>query len=153
MTSTLNIKHLPKPTLPTHPLRKDTYEGHCDNSTPIVIDNGATTLRWGWGTEDDSWLPYQGPNCIAKLKERRTNKPLLLFGEAIELESGARAQAKSPWEGDVLLNFDAMVCPSSFWSLDSHPNMPCRGIGERLGLCFHPARNRSAQHRQPCRDD
>lgn len=108
MTSTLNINHLPKPILPTHPLRKDTYDGHSDNFTPIVIDNGATTLRWGWGTEDESWLPYQGPNCIAKLKERRTNKPLLLFGEAIELESGARAQAKSPWEGDVLLNFDAM---------------------------------------------
>ena len=61
-----------------------------------LVSNSKETGRV---TKDDSWLPYQGPNCIAKLKERRTNKPLLLFGEAIKLESGARAQAKSPWEG------------------------------------------------------
>ena len=42
-------------------------------------------------------------------KERKTNKPLLLFGEGIDVEGGARSQAKTPWEGDVLLNFDALV--------------------------------------------
>ena len=46
---------------------------------------------------------------VAKYKERRTNKPLLLFGEGIDIEGGARSQAKTPWEGDVLLNFDALV--------------------------------------------
>ena len=46
---------------------------------------------------------------VAKYKERRTNKPLLLFGEGVDVESGAKTQAKTPWEGDVLLNFDALV--------------------------------------------
>ena len=46
---------------------------------------------------------------VAKYKERKTNKPLLLFGEGIDVEGGARSQAKTPWEGDVLLNFDALV--------------------------------------------
>ena len=55
---------------------------------------------------------------MAKYKERKTNKPLLLFGEAIDSESGARAQAKTPWEGDVLLNFDALV--SFFMRRDIH---------------------------------
>ena len=126
--------------------RTETCEGEGEIGKQQRRDRGRVT-------EDDSWLPYQGPNCIAKLKERRTNKPLLLFGEAIELESGARAQAKSPWEGDVLLNFDAMVCPGPFGLLIATLTLPCRGIGERVGLCFHPARNRSARQRQPRRDD
>ena len=34
---------------------------------------------------------------------------ILLFGDAIDAEGGAKSQAKTPWEGDVLLNFDALV--------------------------------------------
>ncbi|KAG8220239.1 hypothetical protein J3R82DRAFT_1280 [Butyriboletus roseoflavus] len=44
------------------------------------------------------------PNVIARFKY---NQPLLLFGECVDAESGAKGQAKTPWEGDVLLNFDA----------------------------------------------
>jgi hypothetical protein len=47
---------------------------------------------------------------IAKYKERKNNKPLLLFGEGIDAEGGARGLARTPWEGDILLNFDALVC-------------------------------------------
>ena len=46
---------------------------------------------------------------VAKYKERKTNKPLLLFGEGIDVEGGARSQVRTPWEGDVLLSFDALV--------------------------------------------
>ena len=53
--------------------------------------------------------PLRAANIVARYKERRTNKPLLLFGEGVEIESGAKSQAKMPWEGDVLLNFDALV--------------------------------------------
>lgn len=108
MTDVQNIIHLPSPAPP--PLRKKTllYTSDTDqfNHTPIAIDNGSTSLRWGFAFEPE---PHIGANAIAKYKERKTNRPLLLFGEGIDAESGARGQAKYPWEGDVLLNFDALV--------------------------------------------
>lgn len=83
------------------------YDEHRDQQTPLIIDNGSTYLRYGFAT---SSTPRTGLNVVAKYKERKSNKPLLLFGEGIDAESGARSQAKMPWEGDVLLNFDALVC-------------------------------------------
>jgi len=110
-----SVFNLPPYTLPATQEAIDDYEAvHRDQHTPLVIDNGATYLRWGFCTQDS---PYTGINAIAKYKERKTNKPLLLFGEAIEVESGAKSQTRTPWEGDVLLNFDALVrsqpCSSS----------------------------------------
>ncbi|KAF8665122.1 hypothetical protein AX16_000589 [Volvariella volvacea WC 439] len=100
-----NVIRLPIPALPNLPLEPEPYDNHRSQHTPIVIDNGSTTLRWGFAT---SSTPYTGVNAVAKYKERRNNKPLLLFGEAIETESGAKGQTRTPWEGDVLLNFDAL---------------------------------------------
>ncbi|KAG8220581.1 hypothetical protein J3R82DRAFT_2802 [Butyriboletus roseoflavus] len=58
------------------------------------------------------------PNVIARFKY---NQPLLLFGECVDAESGTKGQAKTPWEGDVLLNFDALVG----WSSPSFGSYPC----------------------------
>lgn len=102
-----NITVLPTPSLPTssatitHP-----QEPYSDHGHSLIIDNGSTSLRWGFSSFA---TPNWGPNIVAKYKERRTNKPLLLFGEGLDVESGARAQGRTPWEGDVLLNFDALV--------------------------------------------
>ncbi|TFK76616.1 actin-like protein Arp5p [Pluteus cervinus] len=93
------------PALPSLPPERVPYDGYRSQRTPIVIDNGSTTLRWGFATFDS---PYAGTNAIAKYKERRNNRLLMLFGEGIDSESGAKGQAKTPWEGDVLLNFDAL---------------------------------------------
>ncbi|KAK7676305.1 hypothetical protein QCA50_020759 [Cerrena zonata] len=101
----LNITRLPFPPLPSV-VPPDSYDSHRGKQTPLVIDNGSTYLRFGFAT---SSTPRSGPNMVAKYKERRTNKPLLLFGEGVEIESGAKTQAKTPWEGDVLLNFDALT--------------------------------------------
>ncbi|KAK7064825.1 hypothetical protein R3P38DRAFT_2826591 [Favolaschia claudopus] len=91
------------PALPPPPLAYDEYL--LEQHTPLVIDNGSTNLRYGFATSDS---PRSGLNVIAKYKERRTNKPLLLFGDGVDVEGGARIQARTPWEGDVLLNFDAL---------------------------------------------
>ena len=100
-----NISFLPIQPLPTVHVPAS-YDEHRDAHTPLCIDNGSTHLRFGFCTSD---TPRTGINMIAKYKERRTNKPLLLFGEGIDIEGGARSQARTPWEGDVLLNFDALV--------------------------------------------
>jgi actin-related protein 5 len=82
------------------------YDPHRNAHTPLVIDNGSTCLRFGFAT---STTPQVIPNIVSKYKERRAGRQLLLFGDAIDTEGGARSQAKTPWEGDVLLNFDALV--------------------------------------------
>ncbi|PFH50709.1 hypothetical protein AMATHDRAFT_75400 [Amanita thiersii Skay4041] len=98
--------HLPTPSLPSaSPYPDIPYDSHRGQNTPIVIDNGSSFLRWGFA---DASSPYVGINAVAKYKERRNNKPLLLFGEAIDSENGAKSQARTPWEGDILLNFDAL---------------------------------------------
>jgi len=107
-----SIHLLPTTYQPTLPPQAESYDLHRDKRTPIIIDNGSTNLRWGFGSSSkptEEPTPFTGPNAVAKYKERKTNKPLLLFGEAIDSESGARGQARTPWEGDVLLNFDALV--------------------------------------------
>ena len=107
-----NISYLPIQPLPTVQVPATDYDEHRDAHTPLCIDNGSSHLRFGFCTSDK---PRTGINMVAKYKERRTNKPLLLFGEGIDIEGGARSQAKTPWEGDVLLNFDALV--STYQSL------------------------------------
>ncbi len=104
----LNISYLPMQPLPTVHVPAS-YDEHRERHTPLCIDNGSTHLRFGFCTSES---PRTGLNMVAKYKERRTNKPLLLFGEGIDIEGGARSQAKTPWEGDVLLNFDALVRPN-----------------------------------------
>lgn len=108
----INITHLPVPTQPV-PQFPDSYSDHRSQQTPLIIDNGSTNLRFGFASSSS---PRVGINAISKYKERRTNKPLLLFGDGIDGEPGAKNQAKTPWEGDVLLNFDALVraCSSKF---------------------------------------
>lgn len=82
------------------------YDVHRGSETPLIIDNGSSTLRYGFCTVD---TPNTGPNIIARFKERKSNKNVLLFGDSVELDSTARSQARTPWEGDILVNFDALV--------------------------------------------
>lgn len=106
MSDSTNITRLPTPSLATI-TSPDSYDDFRYQRTPLIIDNGATSLRFGFATAS---VPHSGLNVVAKYKERKFNRPSLLFGEAIDSESGAKSQARSPWEGDVLLNFDALVC-------------------------------------------
>ncbi|KAF9255388.1 actin-like ATPase domain-containing protein [Marasmius fiardii PR-910] len=106
MESSTEVHRVPTPSAPSiPPPLTDSYDNHRDNETPLIIDNGSTTLRWGFATSSD---PASGPNIIAKYKDRKSNRPLLLFGDGVEVEGGAKAQGRTPWEGDVLLNFDAL---------------------------------------------
>jgi actin-related protein 5 len=102
----LNTIHLPLPNEIPIPVPAPYTSDISSQQIPLVLDNGASTFRFGWA----SWAePRCAQNAIAKYKERRHGKQLLLFGEGIDSESGARAQSKTPWEGDVLVNTDALV--------------------------------------------
>jgi len=71
-----------------------------------VAGTGATDFRYGWATSDK---PYTGLNGMAKYKDRKTNKQLLLFGDAIEADPASRLATKLTWEGDILANPEALV--------------------------------------------
>jgi actin-related protein 5 len=102
----MEVTYLP-PAQPPSVNPVDSYDSHRGQYTPLLIDNGSTNLRFGFSTLAK---PHIGNSAIAKYKERKYNKQLLLFGAGIDAESGAKSQARTPWEGDVLLNFDALVC-------------------------------------------
>lgn len=105
-----DVFHVPAPVLPTY-TAPDSYDPFRGTHVPLIIDNGASNLRFGFSTcgSKTALTPHPVPNVIAKFKERKYNQPLLLFGDGVDAESGAKGQAKTPWEGDVLLNFDALV--------------------------------------------
>jgi actin-related protein 5 len=128
----VDIPRLVLPTLPPPPLD---YEGVTGD---IIIDNGATSFRWGFTGQE----PRTSPNVVAKYKDRRNNKPLLLFGDAIDCETGARGQARTPWEGDVLLNFDALVCPRC----RSSPVVHSKLSGKCSRLCLFANGNQHHWH-------
>lgn len=115
MTESAEVFHIPSPTFPTviQPYSYTPYRGH---GVPLIIDNGASHLRFGFSLSSvtsESYVtnldPRVVPNIVARYKERKFNQPLLLFGDGVDAESSAKGQARTPWEGDVLLNFDALV--------------------------------------------
>ncbi|KIP05326.1 hypothetical protein PHLGIDRAFT_74446 [Phlebiopsis gigantea 11061_1 CR5-6] len=104
MSENVELIRIPNQPIPT--VRHiDPYDSFRGKETPLVIDNGSTNIRFGFATSAN---PASSTNVVAKFKERKQNKPLLLFGDAVDVESGARTQARTPWEGDVQLNFDAL---------------------------------------------
>ena len=74
-----SVSYLPIQPLPTVHVPAS-YDAHRDKQTPLCIDNGSTHLRFGFCTSE---TPRTGINMVAKYKKRKTNKPLLLFGEGI----------------------------------------------------------------------
>ncbi|KAF8439468.1 chromatin remodeling complex subunit [Boletus edulis BED1] len=140
--STPEVFHIPLPVLPIY-TPPNSYDPFRDTHVPLIIDNGASTLRFGFSTSGSktALTPHAVPNVIARFKERKYNQPLLLFGDGVDAESGAKGQTKTPWEGDVLLNFDALEhaldCAFIQLGIDAssveHPVL----MTERLGSPLH----------------
>lgn len=114
MVENADIIRIPNSPYPSVPV-PEAYEDYRGKGTPLIIDNGSTNLRFGFAT---SSTPRSVTNIVSRYKDRKQNRPVMLLGDAIDAETGARAQARTPWEGDVLLNFDALV------SLSSHLQTP-----------------------------
>jgi len=96
----------PSPEPPPSALYIEDYSPYRDTGEAIVIDNGASNLRFGFASSNAPWVQ---PNVVSRYKDRRITGTVLLFGEAVDIEATTRTQSRTPWEGDLLLNFDAMV--------------------------------------------
>ncbi|KAG8935906.1 Nuclear actin-protein involved in chromatin remodeling [Tulasnella sp. 418] len=104
-TETTEVYHFPEPPTPDAVEFETNYSFHLNHRTPIVIDNGSTNFRFGWASSSD---PYVSPNLYAKYRDKRSNRAVLLFGDAVEADTQGKGTAKSPWEGDHLNNHEAL---------------------------------------------
>ena len=83
--------------------------------TPLIIDNGSSELRAGFASASavaarkaNPLVHY--PNSVSKYRERKKNTQVLLAGRDAYCETQARSAIKSPFDGDVVCNFDVVVC-------------------------------------------
>lgn len=76
-------------------------------TSALVIDNGASTLRAGWSAEAGPRLVTE--NVATRYKERKGNRTVMLAGGEAYADNSSRGSIKSPFEGDLVVNFDVMV--------------------------------------------
>lgn len=82
------------------------YDSHSLAHTPLILDNGATTLRAGWATDTSPRLVTD--NIGARYRDRKVNETYLLAGSESYVDASSRSGVRSAFEGDVVCNFDQM---------------------------------------------
>jgi hypothetical protein len=76
-------------------------------SDVIPVYLGVSWLRGGWGDEKDPRVVCE--NVVSRYRDRRAQKPVLLAGSAASLDHNSRISSKTPYEGDIIVNFDSVV--------------------------------------------
>ncbi|CEP62149.1 actin-related protein ARP5 LALA0_S04e08944g [Lachancea lanzarotensis] len=72
--------------------------------TPIAIDFGSSQVRAGFGDQKNPSHIFD--NRIARWRDRRRNKNLTFIGNDTNLDLSVRLQAKSPYDGAIVSNWD-----------------------------------------------
>ncbi|SCU86349.1 LAME_0D05754g1_1 [Lachancea meyersii CBS 8951] len=72
--------------------------------TPIAIDFGSSHVRAGFGNQENPTHIFS--NRIARWRDRRRNKNLTFIGNDTNLDLSVRLQAKSPYDGALVSNWD-----------------------------------------------
>ena len=123
--------------------------------TGLVIDNGATELRAGWTTDQSPRLRCE--NIVARYRERKAQKPILLAGAECYADATSKTNLKTPFDGDLLCNSDAMVrflCTLVNLLFSFLINLPCSTlIGAHAGLCVSSFEHHWRSHYPPSRHD
>ncbi|KAJ2709258.1 Nuclear actin-protein involved in chromatin remodeling [Coemansia spiralis] len=79
--------------------------GH--GGVPLVIDNGSDRCRAGWASEEDPRLEFE--SVAARYRNRKLSAdPILLVGRSVHSDPIAKSSIRSPFDGGVVTNFDAM---------------------------------------------
>lgn len=104
------------------PTRPGSYAGA---GVPIVIDNGSCTFRAGFAGESDPRLVYD--NLFARYRNRLTGQIFQVAGNDVHIDPALRTSIKSPYDGAVVTNWDAIECVLDYAMVnmsvdDSHSN-------------------------------
>lgn len=68
---------------------------------------GTHSLRAGFSNAAAPHVARQ--SIISKFKDRKSNRQIMLFGEDVEVDAQARANIKSMWDGEALVNGEVLV--------------------------------------------
>lgn len=75
-----------------------------NSDVPIVIDNGSYRCRVGWASDDQPRMIFK--NLIAKQKAKKSMETDILIGNDIGNLEVARWQLKSPFDRNIVTQFD-----------------------------------------------
>lgn len=73
---------------------------------PIIIDNGTASVRAGYANSSAPDLIFD--NIFSKYKSRSVNRTFHTVGEDVQIDPLARAVARSPYDSNIITNWDAM---------------------------------------------
>ncbi|AQK90282.1 Actin-related protein 5 [Zea mays] len=80
------------------------------SSTPIVIDNGASTFRIGWAGEAEPRLSFR--NVVQRPRHRSTGETVSIVGDTdpslMKFFDCTRSAVRSPFDDDVVYQFDVI---------------------------------------------
>ncbi|PWN37790.1 actin-like ATPase domain-containing protein [Meira miltonrushii] len=80
-----------------------------ESGLPILIDNGSFELRAGFASPSGESNPAVSmESVISKYKDRKNPENFLLAGSACFTDAQSRSAMKSPFDGDVVTNFEVM---------------------------------------------
>jgi actin-related protein 5 len=68
---------------------------------------GTHSIRAGFSNATAPHIARQSQ--ITKYRDRKSNKQVTLFGEDVDLDAQARANVKSMWDGEALINGEVLV--------------------------------------------
>lgn len=79
-------------------------DSNYDPSVPIAIDFGSYELRAGYTSGNVPAMVF--PNRYSKYRDRKVNKYYPCVGYDVWLDQTARGQARSPYDGSMVVNWD-----------------------------------------------
>ncbi|KAJ1282642.1 hypothetical protein BS78_03G067400 [Paspalum vaginatum] len=93
----------------TRPRRQDDF-ARFPSSTPIVIDNGASTFRIGWAGESEPRVAFR--NIVQRPRHRSTGETVSIVGDTdpalMKFFDCTRSAIRSPFDDDVVYQFEYM---------------------------------------------
>ncbi|XP_051222352.1 actin-related protein 5 isoform X2 [Lolium perenne] len=95
---------------PVHRPPRQTDFARFPASTPIVIDNGASTFRIGWAGEAEPRLAFR--NIVQRPRHRSSGETVTVVGDAdpalMKYFDCTRTSIRSPFDDDVVFQFEYM---------------------------------------------
>ncbi|SCV05438.1 LANO_0H07492g1_1 [Lachancea nothofagi CBS 11611] len=99
----LTAQELREPALAEQPEPFDDPTGY-NPDVPIAIDFGSSEVRAGFGNQEGPSHIFT--NRLARWRDRKRNKNLTFIGNDTNLDLSVRLQARSPYDGAIVSNWD-----------------------------------------------
>ncbi|WVQ64772.1 uncharacterized protein L199_002940 [Kwoniella botswanensis] len=106
--SRTNIVYIPEGGYDAQPQPPFDYHSLDGQDPSICIDNGAHSWRAGFSSMSTPYVDR--PNIIAKYRERKFGRNLLLFGRDTEVDANSRSNIRTMFDGDLLIHSDLLEC-------------------------------------------